>query len=108
MTSGAFEGEAAGEHIDLSSLPVGISASGIVSGSGKAKGTYKEGALSLEMASGEMDGAGLSYENMAAGKVSGFGSYRDGDWHGGFYGMDLSYDGMSMDTLSGRRLRAAA
>ena len=101
MTSGAFEGEAAGEHIDLSSLPVGISASGIVSGSGKAKGTYKEGALSLEMASGEMDGAGLSYENMAAGKVSGFGSYRDGDWHGVFYGMDLSYDGMSMDTLSG-------
>lgn len=101
MMSGAFEGEAAAERVDLSEIPAGISASGIVSGSVKARGVYKDGVLSLEKASGEADGLNLSYDNMTAGKVSGFGSYDHGNWHGVFYGMDLSYDGISMDTLSG-------
>ncbi len=98
--TGAFEGEAAVEAIDLSQIP-GVSAAGKLSGSVSAKGNYLDGVLALETASGEVDGVGISYAGASAEKVSGFGSYKNGDWNGVFYGLGASYQGISADTLSG-------
>ena len=100
MTNGAFHGEAAVEAIDLSQIP-GAGAAGKLSGSASVKGSYLEGVLALETASGEVDGLGISYAGASAAKVSGFGSYKNGDWNGVFYGLGATYQGIVADTLSG-------
>ncbi len=101
MTSGAFTGNIGVDHISLDELPLDQSVSGIVNGSLRAKGNYLDGNLTLQYASGEGEGQHLSYDNGSAEKITGFGSYRDGKWNGTFYGMDISYDGVTLGTLSG-------
>ena len=98
---GAFEGQVAMDHLSLDQLPLGEAASGVVSGVVSARGSYVPGAFSLQQASFDGEGNGISYAGTSAGKITGFGNYQNGDWSGTLYGMDLSYEGVSLETLSG-------
>lgn len=100
-TNGLFEVNGGADHVSLDQLPVEPVISGIVSGSVSARGKYWNNQLSLQQASVTGEGAGLSYNGASAGKISGFGQYQQGNWSGCFYGMDVSYDGMALDTISG-------
>ncbi len=101
MTSGGFEGNVSADHISLDEIPVDTPVGGIVSGHVIAKGSYTGGNLSLQYATGEGEGTNLSYDTFQGEKISGFGSYQNGRWQGCGYGMNVSYDGIHLSTLSG-------
>lgn len=101
MSSGAFSADVTAENLSLDSLPISSSPSGVISGSASAQGTYHEGDFYVNKASFTGDGNQLSYQGASAGHISGFGTYHEGDWNGCAYGNDVSYDGISLDTISG-------
>ena len=97
---GDFSVSLLADNVNLDGLPVNSPVTGTVSGYGLAEGNYLNGSLSLKKASASMEGSNLSYDNMAAGNLSGFGSYDGSSWQVTALGSGISYDGMSFDSLS--------
>lgn len=100
VQKGDFSVNLLADHVTLDGLPLSTPVTGTVSGYVMAEGNYHSGSLSLGKASASVDGTGLSYENMSAGQLSGFGSYDGSNWQITAYGTSLAYDGMSLDSLS--------
>lgn len=98
--SGDFYANLLADHINLEGLPLPSPVSGIVSGYGMVEGNLLNGSISLRKASASLEGTGLSYENMAAESLSGFGSYDGTNWQVTALGRGISYDGLSFDSIS--------
>lgn len=100
LSGGDFSLSLLMDHISLDGLPVETPASGTVSGYVQAEGRYAGGAPSISRASASFEGENLSYENMAASHLAGFGSYDGQNWNVTAYGTSLAYDDISFDSLS--------
>lgn len=101
LEKGDFRAEIAAENLSLAAAESLIPASGTVTGSFAAAGTYADGNVSIASATGTLWASGLSYDGYGAEALSGSGRYDGTNFNVRFTGDGLSAKGVTVDSAAG-------